>query len=462
MTADRAAPGRRRRATAPVARTPKGMHDVLWPESARWEAHGGPFRRPGRGRRLRADHHADPRARRRLPPRHRRGERGRRQGDVRLRGPRRPDDGAAARGHGPHRPRLRAAPPGAALEGLVRGAVVPPREPPARAATASTTSWASRRSAPPTRTSTSRSCRWPTTSSPGSGCAQVTLKLHSMGDGVCKPGLRGAARGVPGRAGRSALPGPPRPAPGEPAAGPRLQDARSAGPPRPTPRTSSTTCATPARRTSPGCAPGSTRSAWPTRSTTAWCAASTTTPARRSSSPRTPSTRRRTASAAAAATTAWSSCSAGTRRPGIGFGIGVERVLLACDAEGVFSTAAALAARPLHAYVIDTAGGETAARADGRAAPGRPAGRPGLRRALHEVADQVGRPLGGPGGPGGRAPGAGRGHGRPAPAAQRRRAADGAPGCHRGRAARASSSPTAGVRPKPAPTPRRRPSPAPA
>jgi histidyl-tRNA synthetase len=34
--------------------------------------------------------------------------------------------------------------------------------------------------------------------------------------------------------------------------------------------------------------------------------------------------------------------------PGIGFGIGVERVLLACDAEGVFSTADVVGARPLH------------------------------------------------------------------------------------------------------------------
>ncbi len=50
----------------------------------------------------------------------------------------------------------------------------------------------------------------------------------------------------------------------------------------------------------------------------------------------------------------------GDPTPGIGFGIGMERVLLACDAEGVFSTSAALAARPLHAYVLDTAGGETA------------------------------------------------------------------------------------------------------
>jgi histidyl-tRNA synthetase len=46
----------------------------------------------------------------------------------------------------------------------------------------------------------------------------------------------------------------------------------------------------------------------------------------------------------------------GEPTPGIGFGIGIERVLLACDAEGVYPTAAP----PLHAYVIDTAGGESA------------------------------------------------------------------------------------------------------
>ena len=50
----------------------------------------------------------------------------------------------------------------------------------------------------------------------------------------------------------------------------------------------------------------------------------------------------------------------GPPTPGIGFGIGIERVLLACDAEGVFPTADAQAARRLHAYVIDTAGGESA------------------------------------------------------------------------------------------------------
>jgi histidyl-tRNA synthetase len=50
----------------------------------------------------------------------------------------------------------------------------------------------------------------------------------------------------------------------------------------------------------------------------------------------------------------------GDPTPGIGFGIGIERVLLACDAEGVFSTESVVAAHPLHAYVVDTAGGESA------------------------------------------------------------------------------------------------------
>jgi histidyl-tRNA synthetase len=48
----------------------------------------------------------------------------------------------------------------------------------------------------------------------------------------------------------------------------------------------------------------------------------------------------------------------GPATPGIGFGIGIERVLLACDGEGVFATAAA--GTPLDAYVMDTAGGESA------------------------------------------------------------------------------------------------------
>jgi histidyl-tRNA synthetase len=46
----------------------------------------------------------------------------------------------------------------------------------------------------------------------------------------------------------------------------------------------------------------------------------------------------------------------GPPTPGIGFGIGIERVLLACDAEGVFPVSPPV----LDAYVVDVAGGESA------------------------------------------------------------------------------------------------------
>ena len=46
----------------------------------------------------------------------------------------------------------------------------------------------------------------------------------------------------------------------------------------------------------------------------------------------------------------------GPPTPGIGFGIGIERLLLACDGEGVY----AVDPQPLHAYVVDVTGGEAA------------------------------------------------------------------------------------------------------
>jgi histidyl-tRNA synthetase len=46
----------------------------------------------------------------------------------------------------------------------------------------------------------------------------------------------------------------------------------------------------------------------------------------------------------------------GQPTPGIGFGTGIERVLLACDDEGVFP----VPDRPLTAYVIDLTGGAVA------------------------------------------------------------------------------------------------------
>lgn len=45
----------------------------------------------------------------------------------------------------------------------------------------------------------------------------------------------------------------------------------------------------------------------------------------------------------------------GAETPGIGFGLGIERILIACDAEGVFPTPASR----LDVFVIDTTGGET-------------------------------------------------------------------------------------------------------
>jgi histidyl-tRNA synthetase len=48
----------------------------------------------------------------------------------------------------------------------------------------------------------------------------------------------------------------------------------------------------------------------------------------------------------------------GPSTPGIGFGLGVDRILLACDAEGVFD--ASSTQRRLDAYVVDTTGGAEA------------------------------------------------------------------------------------------------------
>ena len=89
----------------------------------------------------------------------------------------------------------------------------------------------------------------------------------------------------------------------------------------------------------------STRSASPTPSRRSWCVASTTTAAPPSSSPRRRSTRRRTQSAAVAATTASPRTSGGPPTDGIGFALGVDRILLACDAEGVFPAPDAAAGR---------------------------------------------------------------------------------------------------------------------
>ena len=88
-------------------------------------------------------HRPDVRGHRRVPP-GRRGHRRRPQGDVRLRGQGRPAPRPAARGHRLGGAGLRAAPPDAAVEGLVRRRRTSATSGRRPAATASTTSSASR------------------------------------------------------------------------------------------------------------------------------------------------------------------------------------------------------------------------------------------------------------------------------------------------------------------------------
>ena len=75
---------------------------------------------------------------------------------------------------------------------------------------------------------------------------------------------------------------------------------------------------------------------------------------------------------------------------GVGFGAGIERILLACDAEGVF---AAPTAR-VQVYVVDTTRWPGGAGPGRRAAVGRHRRRPVVRPAEHEEPDEGRRPLG--------------------------------------------------------------------
>ncbi len=81
----------------------------------------------------------------------------------------------------------------------------------------------------------------------------------------------------------------------------------------------------------------------------------------------------------------------GPPSPGIGFGIGIERVLIACDAEGVLPTPAAY----LDAYVVDAVGPEVGAEVAALLAELRETGLSAdraLRGPVVEGPDEVGRP----------------------------------------------------------------------
>ena len=88
----------------------------------------------------------------------------------------------------------------------------------------------------------------------------------------------------------------------------------------------------PAPSTSRACAPSSTRAACATSSRPSWCGASTTTSAPPGSGCCPRAARRRARSRAAAATTGWREQIGGERVPGVGFGCGTERVVLALEA----------------------------------------------------------------------------------------------------------------------------------
>ena len=168
---------------------------------------------------------------------------------------------------------------------------------------------------------------------------QWELHLNSIGDANCRPAVRRAAERVARRARRRARRGRAAQARDEPAPGLRREDAGGARRARGRAedrRVALRRLPRALRRRAP---PPRRSTASRTSSTRRSCAASTTTRARRSSSSgptRTPTRR----SAAAAATTGSSSRSAARRRPAIGFGAGLERLLLALENEGEHRRAA--------------------------------------------------------------------------------------------------------------------------
>ena len=152
-------------------------------------------------------------------------------------------------------------------------------------------------------------------------------------------GLPGPAGRVPGRAAGPAVPRAPGTPGGQSRSGSSTASATPAGPPPRTPRPWSTTSATRAAPTSNGWWPVSTPSGWATGSTTAWSGVSTTTPGPPSSSPRTALESAQNGIGGGGRYDGLVEMLGGPPTPGIGFGIGIERLLLACDAEGVFAVA---------------------------------------------------------------------------------------------------------------------------
>ena len=225
------------------------------------------------------------------------------------------------------------------------------------------------------------------------GLVDTRLLLNSMGDAETRPALRrrAAVRTSSATAARS----------GEEflervAANPlRVLDTQGrglAGRHRARRRSCPSTCPTRRPRSSRPCRRGCARSGSTSSSPPGSCGASTTTPRPRSSSRATRSTARRTRSAAAAATTGSPRRWAVPPRPASASAPGIERIVLALEASGV-----AAPAPGTEVFVVDGLGddgGTTVGGARRGAADRGLRGRPRLRRPVGEGAVEGGRPLG--------------------------------------------------------------------
>ena len=245
--------------------------------------------------------------------------------------------------------------PATPVEGLVRRAELPLRAPPGRPLPPAPPARASRPSAPPTPTSTSRSSPCCGTSTPASGCARSSSSSTPWAPPTTA--VATSTTSAPTWRARSASSTPPTPRRSTTTrCGCSTPSARSPSPPSPTPPASPTASPTRASPTSSGCRPGSRALGIPFRI-----------------EPRLVRgldyyTHTTFEFISGALDAAQSTIGGGGRydglveslggpsTPGIGFGSGIERTLLTCDAEGVFPVPEQRA----DVYVVDTAGGDTA------------------------------------------------------------------------------------------------------
>ena len=235
------------------------------------------------------------------------------------------------------------------------------------------------------------------TSSRTSACARSSLLINSMGEPAGPGRLRRRARRPtsaststtwPKRTARRSTDHPLRVLDSK-----RPETAAVVGR---RPRSVRAPVARPPRPTSTGCRPASTPSASPSRSSPGWCGASTTTPAPPSSSQAEALDAAQNAVGGGGRYDGLAEALGGPPTPGIGFGMGIERILLAVRRRG---GVARRPTPPVDVFVVDVTGGDVARdlTVDLRRAGLRR--RPGLRRPLDEVPDEGGRPQRAPASP---------------------------------------------------------------